>query len=163
MKALIVYASWFGHNRAVAQTLATELTNRGMTVVCAPATRITANDVGACDLLVLGTYTHAEKASPRLHALCETIPLHQLEQMAVALFGTQMQSTAQANMPSGIDELRACLTERGCGLVAEPLRFSLRGAAAAFLPLPWLGADERQQIAEFAAELWEASVPAPLI
>jgi flavodoxin len=163
MKALIVYASWFGHNRAVAQRLATELTNRGMTVVCAPASRITASDVHEFDLLVLGTYTHAGKASPQLHALCEAIPLHQLERTAVALFGTQMLSTEQAGMPGGIDELHSCLTERGCELVAEPLRFGLRGTAAAFLPLPWLGADERHQIDEFASDLWDASVPAPLI
>jgi len=163
MKALIVYASWFGHNRAVARALAAELTNRGMQVVCTPASHVTASDVGEFDLLVLGTYTHAGKASPELHALCEAIPLHQFERAAVALFGTQMLSTKQAGMPGGVDELQTCLTERGCELAVEPLRFGLRGAAAAFLPLPWLGADERHQIAEFAAELWEASVPAPLV
>lgn len=163
MKALIVYASWFGHNRAVAQTLATELTKRGMKVVCLPDSRVTTNDVGEVDLLVLGTYTHAAKASPRLRALCEAIPLHQLERTAVALFGTQMESIQQAGTPGGVDELRTCLVERGCELAVEPLRFSLRGAAAAFLPLPWLGTDERQQIAEFVNELCEASVPAPLL
>jgi flavodoxin len=162
MKALIVYASWFGHNRAIARSLAAELTSRGMQVVCLPDSRVAADDVGNVDLLLLGTYTHAAKASPRLHALCEAIPLHQLERTAVALFGTQMQSAQQANMPGGVDELRTCLTERGCELAVEPLRFSISGAGA-FLPLPWLGADERRQIAEFVAELWEASVPAPLL
>jgi flavodoxin len=138
------------------------LTNRGMKVVCLPDSRVTVNDVGEVDLLVLGTYTHAAKASPRLRALCEALPPHQLEHTAVALFGTQMQPIQQAGTPSGVDELRACLVERGCELAVEPLRFSLTGAGA-FLPLPWLGADERQQIAEFVNELWEASVPAPLL
>lgn len=162
MKALIVYGSWFGHNRAIAQALAAELTNRGMTVVSLPDSRVTAVDVGEYDLLVLGTYTHGGKASPRLRELCETIPLHQFERMAVALFGTQMESTQQEAMPGGVDELHTCLAERHCELAAEPLRFTLPGANA-FLPLPRIGADERRQIAEFAAELWEASVPAPLV
>lgn len=162
MKALIVYASWFGHNRTVAQALAAELTRRGLTVACGPASRITASDAIGVELLVLGTYTHGGKASRRLRKFCEAIPQRRFEHITIAAFGTQMMDNQQPLSPGGIDDLQTCLAARGCDLAIAPLRIGL-SPGAAFLPMRRITATQHHQIEAFAAELWEASVPAPLM
>jgi len=162
MKVLIAYASWFGHNRAIAKALAQELTKQEGTVICAHISKIAVEDVGGLDLLVLGTYTHAGRANNRLRWLCDAIPRRRLEQMAVALFGTQAADLLQAHEPGGVDDLLAHLAGRDIDVVVPPLRIGLPGAAAV---LPWrgIGAAERGQIKAFARELLEACVPAPLL
>jgi menaquinone-dependent protoporphyrinogen IX oxidase len=70
MKALIVYASWFGRNRSIARLIASELERRGVHADCVPVAKVTAHDLVGYDLLVLGTYTHAGHASARLRTLC---------------------------------------------------------------------------------------------
>lgn len=159
MKALIVYSSWFGPNRTVARLIAAELTRRGLLVDCAPAARVSPYDLDGYDLLVLGTNTHASK---RLRALCAAIPLRQLDRLEIALFGTRSARKQPRRQPCGADELKACLAERGCELALAPLLIELHGAAAFLLWLS-MGTTERTMIAEFAADLWEASVPEPII
>ena len=162
MKALIVYTSWFGPNRTVARLIAAELTHAGLVVDCAPATRVSPYDLDGYDLLVLGANTHAGRASERLRSLCAAIPLRQLDRLEIALFGTRNARKGPRRQPCGVDELKPCLAERGCELALPPLVIELQGAAAL---LPWrgIGATERTMIAEFAADLWEASVPEPMI
>jgi flavodoxin len=161
MKALITYASWLGHNQAIAKALARELANHGIEVVCAPVSAIQVDEMTDVDLLVLGTYTHAGHTSARLLRLCDTLPRRQVEQTAVAVFGTQMVETLQANQPGGVDELVAHLEARGFDIVAPPLRFGLPGAAA-FLPDRGSAEQESEAIRAFARDLLEACVPAPL-
>ncbi len=162
MKAMIVYASWFGHNRAIAKALARELTERHVTVVCAPASRIAAQEVVGVDLLVLGTYTHAGRANRRLRNLCDTIPRRRLDRIAVAIFGTQIAEVMRDGEPGGVDELVGHLQSRGYDLALPPLRLGLRGAAT-FLPWLGIGDEERRQLKAFAEELLEVCVPAPFI
>jgi menaquinone-dependent protoporphyrinogen IX oxidase len=161
MKALIAYASWFGHNRAIAKALAQELANQRVAVICAPVSKITVEDVVGLDLLVLGTYTHAGHANRRLRRLCDAIPRRRLEHMDIAIFGTQIDELQQAGKPGGVDDLEAHLEERGVDVIAPPLRIGLRGTAA-FLPWQGLGEAERRQIRAFSRELLEACVPEPL-
>jgi flavodoxin len=161
MRVLIAYASWFGHNRTIATTLAQELERQGATVICAPASRIKVEEVVGLDLLVLGTYTHVGHANRHLLQLCDAIPRRRFEHMAVGVFGTQIAELVQANQPGGVDDLVAHLEERGFDIVIPPLRIGLRGAAT-ILPGKGIGATERSQIQAFARDLLEASVPAPL-
>ena len=162
MKALLVYASWFGHNQAIATALAEELTRLGANVDCVKADEVAPHDLAGYDLLVLGTYTHAGGASRQLRTLCETIPLPLFDRLAVALFGTQTAEEGRPGGTSGIDDLEACLLGRGCELALAPLQFELPADQAMF---GWkgLGPADQRRIKEFAAEAWEASVPAPLI
>jgi len=162
MKAMIVYASWFGHNRAIAKALAQELADHDIAVVCAPASKIAVEEVVGVDLLVLGTYTHVGRANQRLCNLCDAIPRRRLDRIAVAVFGTQMAEVMQNGVPGGVDDLVAHLESRGYDLALPPLRIGLRGAAT-FLPWLGIGDAERRQIKAFAEELLEACVPAPLI
>jgi flavodoxin len=163
MKALIVYASWFGHNRLIAQLIAAELAKRNVIADCIPINKVSAHDLADYDLLVLGTYTHVGQASRRMRAFCETIPLPLFDRVAVALFGTQVvQDQPQLGGTSGIDDLEACLLGRGCELALAPLRIGLP-VNRAFRTSKRLGPADLRQVEEFAAELWEASVPAPLI
>lgn len=156
MKALIVYASWFGHNRTIARALADELARRHITVVCAPVSRITTSDIIGYDIVVFGTYSHAHHASGQLRRLCESIPLRRLHRMSVGVFGTGPAGDA----PCGVDDLARCLEARGCSLAAAPLRLEL--TAPDFLPWSRHPQDARQQIEQFAAELVEATAPARL-
>lgn len=162
MKALIVYTSRFGYNRMVAKLIAAELARGHVVADCAPAARIAPESLGGYDLLVLGTNSHATRAGKRLRALCAAIPLRRLDHLEVALFGTRIARTQPHHEPCGVGELKACLAERGCELALPPLVIDLQPAAAL---LPWLGigAAERATIAEFAAGLWEASVPEPML
>ena len=162
MKALLVYASWFGHNRSIARIIAAELARRGFAVTCTPAGRTSRYDLAEFDLLVLGTYTHVGRASPRLRALCAAIPQRRFEHVAVALFGTQVTQPQQADGYSGVDELEACLLQRGCELALAPLHIELP-ARAAFSFKQGLDHDAIERIKEFAADLWEAGVPEPMI
>jgi flavodoxin len=141
---------------ACASARRVKLSRQGMTVACASARRAKSSDALGFDLLVLGTYTHAAQASGRLRALCEAIPPQRFEQMAVALFGTQTEETRQRSLPGGIDELRACLEERGCELMVEPLRIGLPQSAESQF-VSDLSGDQRRQVEAFAAELLEAS------
>ena len=161
MKAMITYASWFGHNQAIAKALARELANHGVTVVCAPVSAVKVEDMADLDLLVLGTYTHAGHANGRLLRLCDAIPHRQFDRTAVAVFGTQMSEALQANMPGGIDELVAHLEGRGMDVVIPPLRLGLPGAMA-FMPNRGLEDQDNDLIVWFARDLLEVCVPAPL-
>lgn len=162
MKVLLVYASWFGHNRAIAKVMAEELTRHGATVDCVKAARVAPHDLAAYDLLVLGTYTHAGRASRRLRTLCETIPRTLFDHLAVALFGIQIAHEGQPGGTSGVDDLEACLLRRGCELALAPLRLELP-AEQALSSWDGPGPAERRRIKEFAADVWEASVAAPLV
>lgn len=163
MKALIVYASWFGHNRSIARLIAAELAERGVVANCIPISKVSAHDLAEYDLLVLGTYTHVGQASGRMRALCATIPLRLFERVAVALFGTQIVQDGQHSAgASGVDDLEACLLGRGCELALAPLRIELP-ADQALLSSKGLCPADLRVVKEFAADLWEASVSAPLI
>jgi flavorubredoxin len=161
MKALITYASWFGHNQAIAKALAQELANHRVAVICAPVSAIKVEDVTGLDLLVLGTYTHAGHANGRLLRLCDTIPRRRFEQMAVAVFGTQVAEILQNNEPGGVDDLVTHLEARGFDIVLPPLRIGLHGAAT-FLPGQGIEDEDYGMIKAFARDLLEACVPAPL-
>lgn len=162
MKVLLVYASWFGHNRAIARLIAVELNKRGLGVTCTPATRASRYNLADYDLLVLGTYTHVGRASRRLRALCAAIPQRRFDHLAVALFGTQITQPQQADGNSGVDELENCLRQRGCELALAPLHIELP-ARAAFSFKQGIDSAALRRIKEFAADLWEAGVPAPMI
>jgi flavodoxin len=162
MKVLIVYASWFGHNRAIARLIAAELAQRGLGVTCTPASRVSRFNLAEYDLLVLGTYTHVGRASRRLRALCAAIPQRRLDHLAVALFGTQISQTQQASGSSGVDELEACLLGRGCEPALAPLHIELPVRGAVSFRAEFDAASLRR-IKEFAADLWDAGVPEPLI
>ncbi|MEN9934456.1 MAG: hypothetical protein RLZZ387_1035 [Chloroflexota bacterium] len=150
MKALIVYASWFGHNRTVARALADELAQRRITVVCAPVSRITTSDIIGYDIVVFGTYTHVHHASGQLRRLCESIPLQRLRRMAIGVFGTGRPG----DRPGGVDDLAACIEGRGCELVSSPMRLEL--SAPDFLPWARFEQDTRRCVESFAADLVDA-------
>jgi flavorubredoxin len=162
MKVLVTYASWFGHNQAIAKALARELANQGVAVISAPISAIKVEEITGVDLLVLGTYTHAGRANGRLLRLCDTIPRRRRDHMAIAVFGTQMAEALQANQPGGVDDLVAHLEARGFDLVLPPLRIGLPGAAA-FLPGQGIEDEDHDMIKTFARDLLEACVPAPLV
>ncbi len=147
MRVLIVYASWFGHNREVARIIADRLSPYASHVVCAPATSVTASDTIGCDLLVLGSFTHAHHASWRMRHLVETIPERRLRRIAIAVFGTQTVE----ERPSGIDDLVNVLAERGVRLVVPPLRVIL--PAPDFVPWSKITSAERAKIDAFAQAL----------
>jgi len=162
MKALIVYASWFGHNRSIARQIAAELDDRDVIADCIPITKVSAHDLAEYDLLVLGTYTHVGRASRRMRKLCEAVPQQLFDHLAVALFGTNVVQNQQPGGTTGVDDLEACLLGRGCDLALVPLRIELP-ADQALRSSKALGPADLRQVKEFAADLWEASVPAPLI
>jgi flavodoxin len=162
MKVLLVYASWFGHNRLIARMIGAELARRGLSVTCTPAGRASRYDLAEYDLLVLGTYTHIGRASRRLRALCAAIPQRRFEHLAVALFGTQVTQPQQPDGYSGVDELAGCLLQRGCELALAPLHIELPARSAASFKQT-LDPAAIGRIKEFAADLWEASVPEPMI
>ncbi|MFQ3631744.1 flavodoxin family protein [Roseiflexus sp.] len=147
MRVLIVYASWFGHNREVARIIADRLSPYASHVVCAPVTSVTASDTIGCDLLVLGSFTHAHHASWRMRHLVETIPERRLRRIAIAVFGTQTID----ERPSGIDDLVSALAERGVRLVVPPLRVIL--SAPDFVPWSKITSAERAKIDAFAQAL----------
>jgi flavorubredoxin len=151
MRALIVYASWFGHNRAVAQRVARSFEERHITTVCAPISQIAASDVIGCDILVLGSYTHTRHASKGIRELIENIPLHRLQRMAIGLFGVRSPD----GDADGIDELTRTLEEAGISPAVAPLRINLR--MPDYIPQRWLEPEIEERIAEFADELLEAA------
>lgn len=141
MKVLIVYASWFGHNRCIAYELARQLKARGMLVAVAPVSAVEASEMVGFDALVLGTYTHGAHASKRIRALCAGIPQRRLEHLVVAIYGDRF-GNREGDASDGVDELVACLAERGVTPALPPLRIDMGTS----IPL-WGGKrlDEAQQ------------------
>jgi menaquinone-dependent protoporphyrinogen IX oxidase len=130
MKALVVYASWFGYNRAIAKAITDDLTQRGITVACAPISKVEPSEVAGFDILVLGTYTHLGHASKRMCDFCAAIPQRWLDRVAVAVFGTQLEDAHQRGEPGGVDALLNCLAARGCQVATQPLRWIIPQHAA---------------------------------
>ena len=153
MRILIVYASWFGHNREIARIIADQLSSRASHVICAPAAAVTASDTIGCDLLALGSFTHAHHASWRMRHLVETIPERRLKRMAVAVFGTQTVD----ERPSGVDELVNMLTKRGVRPIVPPLRVIL--PAPDFVPWSRITPVERAKINAFVQALMDRLKP----
>ena len=162
MKALITYASWFGHTRALARALSAELTRSGFFTACAPISRVRPADTMGFDLLVLGTYTHLNHASRRMCSFCQAIPQHRISRMPVAIFGTQAAHTLREGAPCGIDELVRCLAAREVEPVVPPLRIGLRDNEV-FHPTSLIGPQDQRDIQDFAAALWETLVPEPAL
>lgn len=162
MKALITYASWFGHTRTVARALSAELSRAGFFSACVPITRARPADTMGFDLLVLGTYTHLHHASRRMEDFCRAIPQHRIERMPIAIFGTQAAQTLREGAPCGIDEVLRCLAQRGAAPVIPPLRIVLRDNEAHRLTSR-IGPQDQRDIQDFAATLWENLVPEPVL
>jgi flavorubredoxin len=157
MKALIVYASWFGHNRTIARALGDELRRRGVTVVCAPISRISTSDVIGYEIVVFGTYTHSHHASSPLRRLCESIPLRRLSRMSLGVFAALRRD----GRPDGADELAATIEGRAVELAAPPLHLAL--TAPDYLPWSRLDPEARRAVAAGAEQLVEAAVPERLV
>ena len=147
MRTLIVYASWFGHNREIARLIADQISSCASHVICAPVVAVTAGDTIGCDLLVLGSFTHAHHASRRMRHLVETIPERRLKRMAVAVFGTQTVD----ERPSGVDELVNMLAKRRVRPIVPPLRVIL--PAPDFVPWSRIMPAERAKITAFVQAL----------
>jgi menaquinone-dependent protoporphyrinogen IX oxidase len=158
MKTLIVYSSWFGQSRRIAQALAPELARRRFSVSGAPLARVRPSDVRRYELLVLGADAYSERANRHMHDFCETIPLRLFDHVTVALFGVQPRPQ---QYDQGVHALESCLAERGIELAVPPLAVESQGLAAL---LPWRRIDRvtRRALEVFADDLWEAAVPEPM-
>ncbi|MGQ9546992.1 MAG: flavodoxin family protein [Roseiflexus sp.] len=153
MRVLIIYVSWFGHNRSIARMIADQLSSRFPHVICAPVTAVTAGDTIGCDLLVLGSFTHAHHAGRCLRHLVETIPERRCKRMAVAVFGTQTVD----ERPSGVDELVRTLAKRGARPIVPPLRIIL--PVPDFVPWSRITSTERAKIDAFVKSLTDRQKP----
>ena len=162
MKALIVYTSWRRPSRTVANMIALKLAGRDFVVRCTSARRVAPHDLNEYDLLVLGTDGHMGHASKRLRSLCAAIPQHRFDRLEIALFGVRPARKQPRYQFSALDELEACIANRGCELALPPLVVAFQPAKAL---LPGLGINnaERAKVEAFVAELWEAIVPEPMI
>lgn len=162
MKALIVYTSWLSSTRVVAKLLAAKLAQPDLLVRYAPAARIAPDDLADYDLLVLGADVRMSHANKRLRSLCTALPRHRLGRLEVALFGVRPAEWPPRHRHSAFGELQACLADRGCELALPALELELQPVKAL---LPWvgLGKPERAKVAEFAVDLWAASMPEPMI
>jgi flavodoxin len=151
MRAMVIYASWLGHNRVVAERIAAQLKARGITTVCAPVNEIAPAELLGCDLLALGSYTHGHHASRQLHELLAATPPVRLQRAAVGVFGVR-NPDGEAD---GIDELTLHLEQLGAMPVVQPLRINL--PAPDYLPHVWFDADVERRTLAFADELIMAS------
>lgn len=158
MKAMIVFASRFGHTRTIAKTIARELARRNVTVACVPVASVKEVDLIGFDMMVVGTDTRAGRASPLVRHLCDTISFRRLSTLTVAVFGTQTAASYARHESSGADDLIAHLADRGCTPVVAPLVVRLEKLQAY---LPWRRIDStlRQRIAAFADELCVVQSP----
>jgi flavodoxin len=147
MRILIVYASWFGRHREIARIIADQLSSHTSPVICAPAAAVTASDTIGCDLLALGSFTHAHHASWRMRHLVETIPERRFKRMAVAVFGAQTVD----ERPSSVDELVNMLAKRRVRPIVHPLRVIL--PAPDFVPWSRIMPAERAKITAFVQAL----------
>lgn len=154
MRALVVYTSWFGHTRLIANALAEELEGHGLQVVCAPIDKIEPSEVIGFGLMLIGSHTHTGHASRRLVDFVEAIPIRRLSKMLVGVFGT----TDRADDLDHHTELVTALAERGCEPVQPTLTF-IRAGGSAILPERELDPADRARIREYAAEMAELAMP----
>ena len=87
MKALVVYDSEFGNTERLTRAIAAEL-GKGATVEVVSA-ETAELELAGVDLLVVGGPTQMHGVSPRMRALLDSLPPHELQDIAAAAFDTR--------------------------------------------------------------------------
>ena len=87
MKVLIVYDSLYQNTEKVAKSISTTLT---ADVTVLHVSKVHSSDVKSIDVLIVGSPTHAFRATKPIQAFIKTIPKDTLTGMDVAAFDTRM-------------------------------------------------------------------------
>ena len=123
MKSLIVYDTRYGNTEQVANAIAEPLGRVGEVVVT-KAAEADADDVGAADLVVVGSPTHAWDMTPETKALFQRVSWARYHGRAAAVFDTKV---VQRIAEGAAGKIERALEGAGLRLVAKPQSFFVAG------------------------------------
>ena len=123
MKSLVVYDTRYGNTEQVANAIAEPLGRVGEVVVT-KAAEADADDVGAADLVVVGSPTHAWDMTPETKGLFERISWARYHGKVAAVFDTKLVQRTAEGAAGKIDR---ALGGAGLRVVAKPQSFFVAG------------------------------------
>ncbi len=122
MNAVVVYDSWYGNTEQIARAIAALL---------GPARVLNSRAFGAvdlagCDLLVLGSPTHAGGMSVGMRTVIPRLTDDTLHDLAVAAFDTRFHQDIE-HTGSAAAKIAELLEQKGARLVVSPESFFVGG------------------------------------
>ena len=122
MNAVVVYDSWYGNTEQVARAIAEQL---------GPARLLKGRAFGAfdtagCDLLVVGSPTHAGGMSVGMRAIVPRIAQEAVRGVAVAAFDTRFHENIEHTGSAAVT-IAEYLEQKGACIVAPPESFFVGG------------------------------------
>ncbi len=118
MNAVVVYDSWYGNTARIAAAIAERLGPARLV----RAKKLGAPDLTGCDLLVIGSPTHAAGPSIRMRLTAPRIPADVVRGLPVATFDTRFHGGVGATGSAAM-KLARRLEMKGAWLVVPPESF----------------------------------------
>lgn len=122
MNVLVVYDSWYGNTEQLARAIADRLGSARLV----KAKALGSLDLAGCDLLVIGSPTHAGGISLGLRFAVPRIPAAVVRGVSVAAFDTRFHEDV-SHTGSAAVKIAKSLEKKGARLVAPPESFFVSG------------------------------------
>ena len=119
MKALVVYDSVHGNTEKVARAVAEVLGKSAKVRVVRPR-EVTSTELGAADLLVVGSPTLGGRPTPGIKAMLDGLESGSLRDVAVSAFDTRMDMFVARLFGYAADKIASVLQQKGGRAAAAP-------------------------------------------
>jgi flavodoxin len=150
MKALIVYDTVHGNTEQIARAVAEALAPIGE-VNLRRVGDAGAAELGAVDLLVVGSPTHGGRPTPPVQSLLDKIPANGLADVRVAAFDTRVRHFMAKLFGYAGGRIAKSLKAKGGQLVGEPAGFFVKKTEGPLEP------GEAERAAAWAREVAEGA------
>jgi flavodoxin len=124
MKTLVVYDSVYGHTKIIAQAVGDAVPGE---VEVLHAGKAKASELGAYDLIFVGSPTHGARPSPDAKAFLDQIQPFALKGVKVTAFDTRMTNKLITLFGVAAPKIAKALKEKGGILVGSPAGFFVTG------------------------------------
>jgi flavodoxin I len=124
MKALVVYDSVYGNTRVIAQAIGDAIPAE---VEVLPVGEVSASELEAYDLLIVGAPTHGGRPSEGVRAFLDQIQSPALEGIDVAGFDTRVTNKLARILGFAAPKIAKALKKKGGTLVGSPGDFYVTG------------------------------------
>jgi flavodoxin len=121
MKTLVIYDSYFGNTKLVAETVAKEL---GIDVKVTPVTDLDPKELTGVELLIVGSPIRGWKPSPKTEEVLKGLHNNQLQGIKAAAFDTRVKGFFHGD---AVKKMIQMLKEKGAEIISEPQGFYVKG------------------------------------
>ncbi len=126
MMVLIVYDSVYGNTEKIARAIAGAITPFGEVKVLRVG-EVNPLELGAIDLLIVGSPTQGGKPTPAIQKFLSKIPANALKNINVASFDTRVKMLVAKLFGYAAGRIADSLKSKGGNLAAQPEGFIVKG------------------------------------